>query len=357
MNNIINTFSVNQKEFIIEDYQKNIFNVKSYDKIYNVYINYDTLNDIINNNYKKGDYIIIDDYFKKYFDDNVDKNIYYINASEDNKNIKTVLEIIDILYNNNFNKSNKLLIIGGGITQDIGGFVAGIFKRGISWIYIPTTLLAMTDSCIGGKVGINHYSKNMLGMFTSPIQVIISDYFLNTLSEDMIVSGLGESLKLAIIAGQQEINNFIKLYDKKDYITIIKQSLVIKKAIIEFDELEKNERRVLNYGHTIGHSIEASTNFFIPHGIAVLFGMYYINKLFDIDNFDDINKYIINMIPKKYFIKLDPNDIIQHLKKDKKNNGNDICFIIPEKSGLFNIKFININIIHDKLFNLLKLFN
>lgn len=345
----MNKFYINQKEFIVEDYEKNNFTVQSYDKIYDVDINDESLEKIINNNYNIGDYIIIDDYFKPlniYISEN---SIYYINAKEENKNIKTVLNIIDFLYNNNFNKSNKLIVIGGGITQDIGGFVAGIFKRGIKWIYIPTTLLSMTDSCIGGKVGINHYSKNMLGMFTSPKQVIISDYFLNTLSEDMIISGLGESLKLAIIGGENEKNNFINLYEKKDYITIVKQSLVIKKAIIEYDELEKDERRILNYGHTIGHAIEASTNFYIPHGIAVLFGMYYINILFNIKNFEEINKYILKMIPQKFFIKFDPNNIIEHLMKDKKNNGDNICFIVPEIFGNFNIRFVNIKEIESKL--------
>jgi 3-dehydroquinate synthase len=349
----MNKFYVNQKEFIIEDYHKNSFTVKSYDKIYDVNINNKTLDKIINENYNEGDYIIIDDYFKPLNIDIFENSIYYINAKEENKNIKTVLSIIDFLYNNNFNKSNKLIVIGGGITQDIGGFVAGIFKRGIKWIYIPTTLLAMTDSCIGGKVGINHYSKNMLGMFTSPVKVIISDYFLNTLSEDMLISGLGESLKLSIIGGENEKNNYIKYNEKKDYITIVKQSLVIKKAIIEYDELEKNERRVLNYGHTIGHAIEASTNFFVPHGIAVLFGMYFINILFDIKNFEEINKYILEMIPRKFFIKFDSKNIIQHLMKDKKNNGNDICFIVPENFGNFNIKFVNIKEIENNLQNIL----
>ena len=207
----------------------------------------------------------------------------------------------------------------------------------------------MTDSCIGGKVGINHHSKNMLGMFVSPTNVIISDFFLKTLSNDMIISGLGESLKLAIIGGGNEINNFKKLYDEKDYLTIIKQSLVIKKAIIEYDELEKNERRVLNYGHTIGHAIEAATNFYIPHGIAVLFGMYFINKLFYNKDFDDINNYILNMIPTKYLVKFDEELMINHIKNDKKNLGNDICFIIPITFGTFDIKFVNINNIMNEL--------
>jgi 3-dehydroquinate synthase len=345
------TFYVNDTEFKIEDYSKNDFKVKSYDKIYDVDINSDTLEDLIKNNYNSGDYIIIDDYFKDH-DLNVEnKFVYYINAKEENKNITTVLQIVDYLYKNNFNKSNKLLVIGGGIIQDIGGFVAGIYKRGIKWLYIPTTLLSMTDSCIGGKVGINHFSKNMLGLFVSPQKVIISNCFLKTLSNDMIISGLGESLKLAIIGGLNEVNNFIQLYEKKDYLTIIKQSLVIKKAIIEYDELEKNERRVLNYGHTIGHAIEASTNFFIPHGIAVLFGMYYINNIFDINGFDKINKYILNMIPKKYFIDINKEELIEHLKKDKKNEGDNICFIVPKEFGNFNIKFVELENIKQKIIN------
>ena len=348
----MNEFRVSEKTFFIEDYSKNNFNVKSYDKIYNVDINSDTLNDIINNNYISGDFIIIDNYFKGQINNNINNFIFYIDAKEDSKNINTVLQIVDYLYENNFNKSNKLLVIGGGITQDIGGFVSGIFKRGINWIYIPTTLLAMTDSCIGGKVGINHHSKNMLGMFVSPTKVIISQYFLNTLSSDMIISGLGESLKLAIIGGKTETELFMELYKNKDYLTIIKQSLVIKKAIIEHDELEKNERRVLNYGHTIGHAIEAMSNFFIPHGIAVLFGMYFINKLFEIKCLEEMNNYILEMIPKKYFIKFDGKKIIEHLKKDKKNIGNRICFIVPNTFGDTQIKFVDCEEINCKLIKL-----
>jgi len=349
-------FYVENKEFYIEDYNKNIFDVKSYDKVYTVTFNSLTLNKLIEENYNDNDYIIIDKYFENKIQSQ-NYNIVFIDANEDNKNIETVLSIIDILYNNNFNKANKLIIIGGGITQDIGGFVAGIYKRGINWIYIPTTLLAMTDSCIGGKVGVNRKSKNMLGLFTSPSKVIISDFFILSLSSDMITSGLGESLKLAIIGGESEVTKFINLYENKDYLKIIKQSLVIKKAIIEYDELEKNHRRVLNYGHTIGHAIEASTNYFIPHGIAVLFGMYFINKLFKISQFENINTYILNMIPKKYICYLNSEIIFNHLLKDKKNNGENICFIIPETYGQFYFKFINCNEISHNFNSIIKDYN
>lgn len=334
-------FLINGMEFNIESYNKNEFQIKSYNKTYTATINKNTLNDIVNSTFELGDYIILDDHFKNHLNEH-EQFVYYVNATEQNKTIHSVLEIIEFLYKKKFCKPNKLIVIGGGITQDIGGFVAGIFKRGINWVYIPTTFLAMTDSCIGGKVGVNHISKNMLGMFCSPNNVVISEYFLNTLSNDMIISGLGESLKLSIIAGKNEVDDFFKLYKQQHYLSIIKQSLVIKKSIIEYDELEKCERQVLNYGHTFGHAIESSTNYFIPHGIAVLFGMYYINTLFNVDKFNELNKQILKMIPTKYYIQFDPKSIIEHLKNDKKNKGSNICFIIPNDFGDFVIKYVNL---------------
>jgi 3-dehydroquinate synthase len=226
-----------------------------------------------------GNYYLVDSNLRSRFTPQP-KNVIFVEADEERKTLGTAESLILDLSIAGMTKGDKLVVVGGGYLQDIGTLVASLYMRGVKWDYYPTTLAAMGDSCIGGKVGVNHHSKNMLGMFVSPQKVIISDYFFKTLSHDMIISGLGESLKLSIIGGLNEVNNFIKLYEKNDYLTIIKQSLVIKKAIIEYDELEKNERRVLNYGHTIGHAIEATTNFFIPHGIAVLFGMYYINKIF-----------------------------------------------------------------------------
>ena len=346
-------FFINGKEFKIEHYDKNEFEIKSYNKTYTATINKNTLNDIVNSLFELGDYIILDDHFKNHLNEH-EPFIYYVNATEQNKTIHSVLDVIEFLYKKKICKPNKLIVIGGGITQDIGGFVAGVFKRGINWVYIPTTFLAMTDSCIGGKVGVNHISKNMLGMFCSPNNVVISEYFLNTLSNDMIISGLGESLKLSIIAGKNEVDDFFKLYNQQNYLSIIKQSLVIKKSIIEYDELEKCERQVLNYGHTFGHAIESSTNYFVPHGIAVLFGMYYINTIFKIDALNQVNDSILDMIPTKYHIHFNANSIIEHLKNDKKNKGNNICFIVPNDFGNFVIKYVNLADIEE---NIKKLFD
>jgi len=214
-------------------------------------------------------------------------------------------------------------------------------------------MLSMTDSCIGGKVGLNRNSKNMIALFVSPTKIIISDWFLNTLDNDMIISGLGESLKLSLISGKKDYDKFMQLYYEKKYIDIIKQSLIIKKVIIEKDELEKNERRVLNYGHTIGHALEFASDYFIPHGIAVLLGMYYINRLFNIVEFNDVNKIIMEIIPNKYKIKLDKDLILNQILNDKKNIGLNICFIVLETYGVSIFKFIPIDEAKSKIYNIL----
>ena len=271
--------------------------IKSYNKNYNVIYNSDTAENIIKTYYNNGDLIILDkNIYNLYLQDILHSgfNYYIFNATEENKTIDSVLNIIDNM--NTFTKKNKLIIIGGGITQDVGGFVAGIYKRGVNWLLIPTTLLAMTDSCIGGKVGVNRTSKNILGMFSAPDKVIISSIFFNTLNNDMIYSGLGEAFKLSLIGGINTYNYFKENWQTKNYINIIKMSTSVKKVIIEKDELELYERKVLNYGHTIGHAIESTTNYEIPHGIAVLIGMYLINTCFNNNLSANINEEIYNLI-------------------------------------------------------------
>jgi 3-dehydroquinate synthase len=278
------------------------------------------------------------------------ENKMLFDAVEDNKNIESVLKLIDELYNLKFNKKNKLIVIGGGITQDVGGFAAAIYKRGTNWVFIPTTILSMTDSCIGSKVSINRGSKNMLGMFIAPNEIYVSDYFLKSLSNDDIISGLGESLKLSLIGGKNAYKYFLEQYSKKKYINIIKLSSLIKKQLIEHDEFDENERKVLNYGHTIGHAIECTTNYFIPHGIAVLIGMYIKNKLFYEDKHKEINVLILEMINKKFFeVEFDYDIFIKHILSDKKNNGNEICFILFEDVGKTKFLFKNLEEINTTL--------
>jgi len=355
--NIIN-FKINNKAFnYIKDDNNNTI-INSYNKKYNIYYNKKQLTQLISEIYIKDDFIFID---KNVYNldktclNNIDEKYYFIfDAVEQNKTIEYVFKIIDMLLELKFNKKNKLIVIGGGITQDVGGFVSAIYKRGIKWIFIPTTLLSMTDSAIGGKVSINRDSKNMLGLFSSPDDIYISEYFLKSLSDDDIISGLGEALKLCIIAGENEYNYFKENVTSKNYTNIIKISSSIKKTIVEYDEFDKNERKILNYGHTIGHALESTSNYFIPHGIAVLFGIYIKNKLFYGDKYNELNNYILSLIPNKFKnINLSYNIFLEHIINDKKNDGDKICFIILNDFGDSSLIYKGINEISDmeEIFN------
>jgi len=337
--------------------------IKSYNKIYDVVYNNKTLEELINENYEKNDYIVIDRNvynLDKSCLSKIDSKYYFIfDANEDNKNMESVLKIIDLLFEVKFNKKNKLLIIGGGITQDVAGFVCAIYKRGLKWVLIPTTLLSMTDSCIGAKVGVNRISKNMLAIFYAPNRVIVSDFFLNSLKHDEIISGIGEALKLSLIGGENTYEYFKLNYEQLNYVNLIKMSTSVKKLVIELDELETNERRVLNYGHTFGHALEYASNYVIPHGIAVVFGMYIINKLFYKNKYEDLNRIMINMIPDKFKkINICYDVFINSILNDKKNDGDNVCFILLDDIGKSKFVFKKINEINDDLKNLFdELFN
>src|SRR3990167_2857873 len=212
--------------------------------------------------------------------------IFLIPATEAYKSLTGVTQILNFLQTHGLTKSETLIVVGGGITQDISGFVAAIYKRGIRRCLFPTTLLSMCDSCMGGKTGINYNeAKNQLALFSAPHKVIINTAFLNSLKPNDIKSGLGEIFKLFITAGDPIFSNFKKyvknrkIADPKFYKPLILTALSIKKSVIEEDEFEENYRKSMNYGHTIGHAIESLTNYAIPHGLAVVIGIMLANEL------------------------------------------------------------------------------
>ena len=318
--------------------------VKSYSKVYDVHYIKKSLVDIFNDIHVDGDFVLVDK--------NVNKDIRYdyeLTAVESTKTLETVMDVFDKLSSKNFTKKNKLIVIGGGITQDIGGFVASIFKRGIDWVFIPTTLLSMADSAIGGKVGINRSSKNVVAAFSAPNEVYISDWFLSTLKNDDIISGLGECIKMAIIGGPNSYSLFLEKYAKNDILGIIKLTSTIKKPIIEYDELETGIRKVLNYGHTFGHALEGASNHEIPHGIAVLLGMYMENLVFEA-NLNEVNKTIIDIVPERFkTMKLDYSVFLRHLQSDKKNLGSKICCIVFDQIGKCQFVYKELSDIQSKL--------
>ncbi len=284
--------------------------------------------------------------------ENIDVHKFEFYANEKNKNQKTVNNILNILLNKNFSRNDCLISIGGGITGDISGFAASLFKRGLKFVNVPTTLLAQVDSSIGGKTGVNtKHGKNLIGSFYQP-KIVVSDVeFLNTLPFREIICGYGEILKHSIIANKKfylflnrNVDNILKLksplIEKSIY-----ESCKIKKLVVEKDEREMGMRKILNFGHTFAHAYEASLNFSrkLNHGEAVILGIKSAfnfsleRKIFKKKEFDQIlshlNKSDFPQSLKSYFSLSDVNKIISFMLRDKKNNSDKIKLMLIKKIG------------------------
>jgi 3-dehydroquinate synthase len=260
-----------------------------------------------------------------------DDRLCILEAFEPNKNIDTVLMLCEKMTQLSSKRNTVLISIGGGIVQDITGFVANVLYRGIKWIYIPTTLLAMCDSCIGGKSSLNFKEyKNLLGSFYPPDKIIVCLDFLKTLSIVDYYSGLGEVVKFNILAGIQGLTRIESKIDdllnrgSKELSEFIHTSLQFKKEFIEKDEFDKGERIFLNFAHTFGHAFETTSSYQIPHGTAVVLGMITANyislqrKMLDkviLVKIENLCKKILSITIKKSCLKFPL--LLMRLKKIK----------------------------------------
>ena len=279
-------------------------------------------------------------------------NIYFFNATEKNKNQKSIDKILSILLQKNFNRNDCLIAIGGGITGDVSGFAASIFKRGLKFINIPTTLLSQVDSSVGGKTGINtKYGKNLIGSFYQPSFVLSDIAFLKTLPKRELTCGYGEILKHSLITN----NKFFSFLNKngKKILNLqspfiekaIYQSCCIKKKVVESDEKEMGIRKILNFGHTFAHAFEATLGYSkkLNHGEAVILGITMatkfslLNKILDIQEYkiikDHLNQLNLPRNINKFFLLNDLNKILFFMRKDKKNNTNKINLVLLKKIG------------------------
>ncbi len=290
---------------------------------------------------------------------------YYFLASEKNKKQKSINNILDILLKKNFSRKDCIISVGGGITGDVTGFAASIFKRGIQFINIPTTLLSQVDSSIGGKTGINSkQGKNLIGSFYQPKLVISESEFLRTLSRRELICGYGEILKHSLIMDKKFFNyletNFTSILKlKSPFIEkAIYESCKIKKIVVEKDEKEKGDRKILNFGHTFAHAYEATLGFSkkLNHGEAVILGIisalkFSLKKKFlKKKDFVRIMKHIDqSKLPSRinnYFSSKNLNKILSFMIKDKKNFSNKINLILLKKIGLSEIdKQYNIKVL------------
>lgn len=318
----------------------------------------------------------------KLWKNKIDNTIKYdklilIESGEKMKNIETAKEIITKIIGCGADRKSLLINIGGGMITDLGGFVASIYMRGIQYINCPTTLLAMVDASIGGKNGVNfEETKNIIGCFGHPKMVIIDVDFLKTLEKRELMSAYGEIIKHSIILDKNYFttlqkyvknNKDIAKIEENKLLNIIQKSLNIKKYVVEKDFKEKNIRKLLNFGHTIGHSIEAlSLNTKTPllHGEAIIIGMILESKiavkigLLSQKNYNKIKELIIkygfkNLINKKF--NFSTTDMLKLMKKDKKNQNGKIKMVLPAKIGKCKYDvFVKPEIIKDCLKEILK---
>lgn len=298
-----------------------------------------------------GDVIMIDANVRSLYRERVDEILdsshhIVFEATEEQKSYLQLAPIIDALIQNGFKRNHRLIAIGGGITQDVVGFIASVMYRGVNWVFYPTTLLAQCDSCIGSKTSINFGKyKNQIGTFYPPLEVVIDLGFLDTLPDLAIRSGLGEMMHYYLIAGEQDFQRIrseyrLSLQDSQVLEGLIARSLEIKKGFIEIDELDRAERQVLNYGHSFGHAIETLTDYEIPHGVAVSYGM-------DVANFisvklgyisEDLRQEIrevlaLNWAGEDFRAVDDLHSFEEALRKDKKSVGSQVRVILTKGLG------------------------
>ncbi len=297
--------------------------------------------------------------------------IYKFEAIEENKDIQTVLSVCDFLNENQANRGSMLFVIGGGIVQDIGAFAAAMLKRGIPWTYVPTTLLSQGDSCLGGKTAVNHNkTKNLLGLFSAPRKVLIDSAFCKTLDFKDRMSGGGEIFRLLITGGMSSFELLERYVDQ--FIDgsidatqkLVAASLQVKKRIVENDEFELDIRRSMNYGHSIGHAIEALSNYQIPHGVGVAMGILVENRIAvnrGMLSLDEekrmyaVGKKIVPSDTWQIFSRLDISKILPFLASDKKVEG--VILKLATLNSIGEMEFVDLSLDEKGLVEVEKAFN
>ena len=274
-------------------------------------------------------------------------NKIIIPSGEENKNIDTCISIWGQLNSFKADRKSLLINLGGGVLTDIGGFAASTYLRGIEFINIPTTLLGMVDAAHGGKTGIDFKQlKNQIGVFNEPLEVLLDDEYLKTLSKEEFINGYAEVVKHSLLTDKPDLtfNSLIKLDLFKDSDYIINSYSSVKNEIVESDKYESSIRKILNLGHTIGHAVESYSHISdkvvdLKHGQAIVIGiiteLYISHKKF---NFPLKDVVTVKEHLKNYFslIQLEEDDIMNIydlMVYDKKNEGSKINFVLLKEIG------------------------
>jgi 3-dehydroquinate synthase len=289
--------------------------------------------------------------FLPYLQTDLTIEIIEFEAGEPNKNIETCVQLWNVLTELGADRKSLVINLGGGVVTDLGGFVASTFKRGIDFIHIPTTLLSMVDASVGGKTGVDLGNlKNQIGVINVPKMVLIDTQYLDTLSKSEMRSGLAEMLKHGLIYDAVYWEKFLdlKAIDFADFDELIYRSVEIKNEIVTQDPTEKNIRKALNFGHTLGHAIESyflenENKTTLLHGEAIAIGMIlesYISLekgLINLQEYNQIKTNIKAIYDDVVFEEIDIDPILELLIHDKKNEYGNIQFALIDGIGKIKI--------------------
>lgn len=340
-----------------------MLNIKS--KFKNYTVEFDNRLHLLSSLREEGDLVIIDKNIYEMLQKNsfwefsflpTGEGVIVLEATEAAKSIEEIHKTIALIPQS-FKKNNKIIAIGGGVVQDVTGFISSTVYRGVDWIFFPTTLLSQADSCIGGKTSINAAArKNFLGGFYPPSRIIINTRFTATLDNNNLLSGYGEIAHFLFQSSKKDFNFFKLNYSnpikRKD---LIKRCLKVKRRFIQKDEFDKGYRLLANYGHTFGHAIESITDFKVPHGVAVAMGMQISNTIsynlgvLSKEEYLEMSN-ILYEIYGQFKIKIDISRFIEILRLDKKNTSQgELTYIRLKKIGKSELATIS----YDKILDII----
>lgn len=320
---------------------------KQVDDSYEITIGSGFIADTLKNFGAGNDFFMIDDnVFRLYSDIMPAERVYRFRADEHSKTHESVVAVLGFLFRGECRRDGRLVLIGGGITGDVGGFVAATYMRGISFVQIPTTLLSMVDSSVGGKTGINFRgAKNNVGVFAQPKHVYIDMDFLKTLTDEEFLNGVAEVIKYGMVYDAQFLGY---LYENKDRVLardtevldyIVTRCCAMKAEVVRIDEKEKGERALLNFGHTFAHAIETDSDHSVKHGFAVATGMYLEtdyavkHKLADVKALEDITRVLTAYGFDITYNIIDRNVFFGAMTADKKADKKGLTLAIAPKTG------------------------
>lgn len=304
----------------------------------------------LENGLQKTEHLLIDAKVAGLYSEILEKTLQHssvlkIAAAEENKSLEKMPEYVLRLIAGGIKRGHVLVAVGGGIIQDIAAFLGQVLFRGMAWRFYPTTLLAQADSCIGSKSSVNVGGyKNQVGTFTPPRAIHIAAEVLDTLEEVDVRSGIGEMIKVHLIAGGEDFQNIARdtprlAEDKGVLLRTLRRSLEIKKALVEKDEFDQNERLILNFGHTFGHAIESAADYRVPHGIGVTIGLdmaHFISRAFGFltsAQYDGVRPLLRRNFKGFERLNLPLERFFEAILKDKKNVEQSLSLILTRGPG------------------------